>query len=65
VLSFAKSFLKFLATTRDEQRYQTFAAYQELPKAVKERKSVTSRIVTKEDIITAFDILRKQSEQAR
>ena len=50
VLSFARSFLKFLATTKAEPRYQTFAPYLELPKTVKERKSVTSRIVTKEDI---------------
>jgi len=50
VLSFAKSFLKFLATTRAEPRYQTFAPYLELPKTVKERKRVTSRIVTEKDI---------------
>jgi hypothetical protein len=31
VLSFAKSFLKFLATTRSEPRYQTFAPYLETP----------------------------------
>jgi hypothetical protein len=41
VLSFAKSFLKFLATTRAEPRYVTFTPYLELPKTVKERKSVT------------------------
>ena len=50
VLSFAKSFLKFIATTRAEPRYVTFTPYLELPKTVKERKNVTSRIVTKEDI---------------
>jgi hypothetical protein len=50
VLGFAKSFLKFLATTKAEPSYQTFAPYLELPKTVKERKGVTSRIVVKEDI---------------
>jgi integrase len=59
VLSFAKSFLKFLATTRAEPRYQTFAPYLELPKTVKERKSVTSRIVTKEDINNVLQHISK------
>jgi len=63
VLSFAKSFLKFLATTRTEPRYQTFAPYLELPKTVKERRSVTSRIVTKEDISNVLQYIKK-SERA-
>ena len=50
VLSFAVSFLKFLAKTKMEPRYGSFEAYLEMPKAVKERKSITSRIVTKDDI---------------
>jgi hypothetical protein len=50
VLSFARSFLSFLATTHSDPRYQTFAPYLELPKVVKERKRITSRIVTKENI---------------
>jgi len=59
VLSFAKSFLKFLATTRAEPRYQTFVPYLELPKAVKERKGVTSRIVTKEDICNILQYIER------
>jgi len=59
VLSFAKSFLKFLTTTKAEPRYQTFAPYLELPKTVKERKSVTSRIVTKEDISNVLQYIAK------
>jgi len=55
VLSFATSFLKFLATTRSEPQYQSFAPYLELPKALKERKNVTQRIVTTEDIETFLD----------
>jgi hypothetical protein len=50
VLSFAKSFLENLATIRREPRYQTFAPYLKPPKAIKERKRVTSRIVTEQDI---------------
>jgi len=40
VLSFAKGFLTFLARTNMEPRYTSFEAYLEMPKAVKERKSV-------------------------
>jgi hypothetical protein len=50
VLNFAMSFLKFLAKTKMEPRNASFEAYLEMPKAVKERKSITSRIVTKDDI---------------
>jgi integrase len=61
VLSFATSFLKFLATTRSEPQYQAFAPYLELPKALKERKNVTQRIVTKEDIENVLRYI-KQAE---
>src|SRR5665647_143588 len=63
VLSFAKSFLKFLATTRNEPRYQTFAPYLELPKAVKERKRVTDRIVTQEDINNVLQHIEKAERE--
>jgi hypothetical protein len=59
VLNFARSFLKFLGTTRAEPRYQTFAPYLELPKTVKERKNVTSRIVTKEDVNNLLQYISK------
>jgi integrase len=63
VLSFAKSFLKFLTTTKAEPRYQTFAPYLELPKTVKERKNVTSRIVTKEDISNVLQHIAKAERE--
>jgi integrase len=63
VLSFAKSFLKFLTTTKAEPRYQTFAPYLELPKTVKERKSVTSRIVTKDDINNVLQHIAKAERE--
>ncbi|MFZ0012216.1 MAG: hypothetical protein WAL97_10035 [Halobacteriota archaeon] len=65
VLSFAKSFLKFLATTQDEPRYQTFAPYLELPKTVKERKSVTSRIVVKEDICNILQYIESAEREGK
>jgi hypothetical protein len=63
VLSFAKSFLKFLSTTKAEPRYQTFAPYLELPKTVKERKSVTSRIVTKDDVNNVLQHIAKAERE--
>ena len=63
VLSFAKSFLKFLATTRAEPRYVTFTPYFELPKTVKERKNVTSGIVTKEDISNVLQHIAKAERE--
>ena len=65
VLSFAKSFLKFLTTTKAEPRYQTFAPYLELPKTVKERKSVTSRIVTKDDINNVLRHIAKAEREGQ
>jgi hypothetical protein len=62
VLSFAVSFLKFLAKTKMEPRYASFEAYLEMPKAVKERKSITSRIVTKGDIENVLKYI-KQAEK--
>jgi hypothetical protein len=50
VLSFAAGFLRFLAKTKMEPRYTSFEVYLEMPRAVKERKSMTQRIVTKDDI---------------
>ena len=65
VLSFAKSLLKFLATTRAEPRYLTFAPYLELPKTVKERKSVTSRIVVKEDICNILQYIESAEREGK
>jgi hypothetical protein len=50
VINFSRSFLQYLTKTRFDTRYKAFDLYLELPKALKERKHVTSRIVTKEDI---------------
>jgi hypothetical protein len=50
IINFACAFLRYLSKTRFDARYQVFELYLELPKALKERKHVTSRVVTKEDI---------------
>lgn len=63
VLSFAKSFLEFLATTQGEPRYQTFAPYLKPPKAVKERKSVTTRIVTEQDIYNVLKHIERAERE--
>ena len=65
VLSFAKAFLKFLAKTRFEPRYQTFAPYLELPMTVKERKGVTDRIVTKKDICNILQYIESAERDGK
>jgi hypothetical protein len=62
VLSFAVGFLKFLAKTKMEPRYASFEVYLEMPRAVKERKSMTQRIVTKDDIENVLEFI-KQAER--
>lgn len=44
VLNFATGFLKFLAKTKMEPRYTSFEVYLEMPRAVKERKSMTASV---------------------
>jgi len=56
VLGFAAAFLKHLAKTRFDPRYQSFDVYLELPKAVRVRKAITERIVTREGIV---EVLRR------
>jgi hypothetical protein len=50
VLNFATAFLKYLAKTHFDARYQAFELFLEMPKGLKVRKHVTSRIITKEDV---------------
>jgi hypothetical protein len=63
VLSFVGGFLKFLARTRMEPRYTSFSIYLEMPKAVKERKTMTSRIVTKDDIESVLRHIKQAHEK--
>lgn len=50
VLYFTKGFLKYLTKTTFDTRFQAFELFLEMPKALKTRKHVTNRIVTKEDV---------------
>ncbi|MGZ4864868.1 MAG: hypothetical protein ACXV39_09585 [Halobacteriota archaeon] len=59
ILNFAKAFLKYLATTHFDPRYHAFALFLELPKALKERKRVTGRIVTTEDIRCVLSAIKE------
>jgi len=63
VLSFATSFLKFLAITRSEPRYQNLSPYLERPKTVKVRKNVTERIVAKDDIENVLRHIKQAEER--
>jgi integrase len=63
VLSFAVSFLKFQAKTKMEPRYTSFVVYLEMPKAVRERKSITRRIVTKADIENVLTHIKQAGDR--
>jgi hypothetical protein len=49
-LNFAKAFLKYLTKIHLDTHYQAFDIFLHKPRALKERKNVTARIITKEDI---------------
>jgi hypothetical protein len=49
-VNFASAFLKYLSKTHFDTRYQAFAIFLEMPKGLKARKHVTSRIVTQVDV---------------
>ncbi len=50
VLNFTKGFLKYLTNTTFDTRFLAFELFLKMPKVLKIRKHVTSRIVTKEDV---------------
>jgi hypothetical protein len=64
-IAFAKAFLKFLSKTRLDTRYQAFAIFLELPRTVKERKIVTNRIITKDDIINVLKHIKSARSRGR
>jgi hypothetical protein len=59
VLSFAIAFLKYLSKIRLDTRYGMYELFLERPKVLKERKHVTNRIVTKEDIENVLSYIAK------
>jgi integrase len=56
-MNFATALLKYLAKTHFDTRYQAFELFLEMPKGLKARKHVTSRIVTKEDVENVLSTL--------
>jgi hypothetical protein len=58
-LGFARAFLRYLSKSKFDERYAAFDLFLELPRAVKERKHVTSRIVTKEDIENILSAIKQ------
>jgi integrase len=65
VINFSKAFLKYLAQTRFDGRYEAFTLFLTMPKPFKERKHITSRIVTKKDIENVLSAIEdaRQNEQ--
>jgi hypothetical protein len=59
MLTFAKGFLKYLTKTKLDSRYYAFELFLDRPKALKERKNVTTRIVMKEDIEIILAYIQK------
>jgi hypothetical protein len=63
VFNFTKAFLKYLTKTRLDVRYRAFELFLEQPKVPKERKNITSRIVTKEDIDNILFTIKQAEEE--
>jgi hypothetical protein len=59
VPNFVKRFLKYLTKTTFDTRYVAFELFLEKPKRPKERKLITNRIVTKEDIENVLSTIRQ------
>ncbi len=59
MLAFAKAFLTYLTKIKLDTRYHAFEVFLERSKTLKERKNVTSRIVTKEDIENILTYIKK------
>jgi hypothetical protein len=63
MLNFAKAFLHYLTKTRLDTRYKEFDLFLEMPKAVKESKRITQRIVTVEDIENVLSAIEEGGER--
>jgi integrase len=65
VLYFAKGLLKYLAKTTFDTRFGAFKLFLEMPKVLKTRKHVTSRIVTKEDVENVLKAIEQAFSKGR
>ena len=59
VLNFAKGFLKYMTTMPLDPRLQAFELFLDKPKTLKERKNITERIVTKDDVEIILAAIQK------
>ncbi|MGB8311374.1 MAG: hypothetical protein WCE81_05880 [Halobacteriota archaeon] len=59
MLAFAKAFLTYLTKIKLDTRYHAFEVFLEMPKALKKRKNITSRIITKGDFENILSYIRK------
>jgi len=64
-LAFAKSFLKYLTKMRLDTRYLAFEVFLEMPKNLKTRKAITSRIITQADIENVLAHIKRAKRQGR
>ena len=65
MLSFAKAFLKYLTKMRLDSRYCAFELFLEMPKLIKKRMAVTSRIITKADIENVLKHIKRAEQHGR
>ncbi|MGB9372432.1 MAG: hypothetical protein WCB79_10955 [Halobacteriota archaeon] len=64
-LSFAKAFLKYLTKMRLDTRYCAFELFLEMPKLLKKRMAVTSRIITYNDIENVLTHIKRAGLEGR
>ena len=65
VLNFSTAFLKYLAKTHFDIRYQAFELFLEMPEGMKVRKHVTNRIITKKDVEHLLSAIEQRVTMAR
>lgn len=64
-LSFAKSFLSYLTKTKLDTRYLAFEVFLAMPKKVRVRKAVTSRIITEADIRNVLSHIKRAEQDGK
>ncbi len=65
VLYFTKGLLKYLTKTTFDTRFQAFELFLAMPKVLKTRKHVTSRIMTKEDVENVLKAIERAHDGRR
>lgn len=63
-LNYAKAFLRYFAKTRFDMQYKKFDLFLEMPKAVKESKRITQRIIMTEDIKIVLAAIEEAHENS-